>query len=137
MNFISKTPFRVSLFGGGTDYERFIKDQGSSDIVSFTVNKYAYSVVKENTDNYKIYDEKYRLNYFNSESIKDKKNIKNKIIKEVLKYLNINEPYYISLFSDIASGTGLGSSSAFIVNLIKVFSKIKKEFNDEKVLELP
>ena len=49
------------------------KDQGSSDIVSFTVNKYAYSVVKENTDNYKIYDEKYRLNYFNSESIKDKK----------------------------------------------------------------
>ena len=81
MNFISKTPCRVSLFGGGTDYERFIKDQGSSDVISFTINKYVYSVVKENKDNYKIYDEKFRLNYFNSESVQNKKNIKNKIIK--------------------------------------------------------
>ena len=135
--YISKTPCRISLFGGGTDYEEFIKKSGESNILSFTIDKFVYSVVKSNYDNSLIYKEKYRLNYYKSEVRSDINNIKNKIIKAILEKYDINNSYYISLFSDIASGSGLGSSSAFIVNLIRIFDLIKnKKQTDEQIFKL-
>jgi D-glycero-alpha-D-manno-heptose-7-phosphate kinase len=134
---ICKTPCRISLFGGGTDYEKFIDFHGESNVINFTINKYVYTVAKENIDNFNIYKEKYRLNYYNSEISKNINQIKNKIIKSVLINLKISEPYYISLFSDVASGTGLGSSSAFIVNLLRLFCKLKKiNMSDSKIFNL-
>ena len=122
----SRTPCRISLFGGGTDYENFINKNGQANIISFTIDKFVYTLLKNNDFSFKIFDEKYRLNYFNSENCKNIKNIKNKIIKKILLDNDRTNPYYISLFSDIPSGTGLGSSSAFIVGMIKSFQKIKK-----------
>lgn len=134
MILLSKTPCRISLFGGGTDYEEFIRKNGKSEIISFTINKFVYSTVKLNEDGNKIYNEKYRLNYFKSEHKKKIDHIENKIIKKLLQIYDKKNPYYISLFSDIPSGTGLGSSSAFIVGLIKSFNKIKKKSeNDEDI----
>lgn len=122
----SRTPCRISLFGGGTDYEKFINKNGQANILSFTIDKFVYSLIKNNDLSFKIFDEKYRLNYFNSENCKNIKNIKNKIIKKILTDYDKINPYYISLFSDIPSGTGLGSSSAYIVGMIKSFQKIKR-----------
>ena len=130
----SRTPCRISLFGGGTDYENFINKNGQANIISFTIDKFVYTLLKNNDFSFKIFDEKYRLNYFNSENCKNIKNIKNKIIKKILLDNDRTNPYYISLFSDIPSGTGLGSSSAFIVGMIKSFQKIKKlRINQKKI----
>ncbi len=122
----SRTPCRISLFGGGTDYEKFINKNGQANILSFTIDKFVYSLIKKNNLSHKIFNEKYRLNYFNSEKSKSLAKIKNKIIKKILSDYDKINPYYISLFSDIPSGTGLGSSSAFIVGMIKSFHKINK-----------
>lgn len=134
MIILSKTPCRVSLFGGGTDYEEFIKKNGKSEIISFTIDKFVYSTLKLNEDGNKIYNEKYRLNYFKSEHRKNLNHIENKIIKKLLRIYDKKNPYYISLFSDIPSGTGLGSSSAFIVGLIKSFNKIKKKIERNEAI---
>lgn len=121
---ISKTPCRISLFGGGTDFENFINKNGEANILSFTIDKFVYSLIKKNDLSHEIFNEKYRLNYFNSENCKSLRHIKNKIIKKILTDYDKINPYYISLFSDIPSGTGLGSSSAFIVGMIKSFHKM-------------
>lgn len=131
---ISRTPCRISLFGGGTDYENFINKNGQANILSFTIDKFVYSLIKKNNLSHKIFNEKYRLNYFNSEKSKTIGNIKNKIVKKILLDYDKINPYYISLFSDIPSGTGLGSSSAFIVGMIKSFHKINKlKINSNKI----
>ena len=123
---ISRTPCRISLFGGGTDFENFINKNGQANILSFTIDKFVYSLIKNNNLSHKIFNEKYRLNYFNSEKSKSLGKIKNKIVRKILSDYDKINPYYISLFSDIPSGTGLGSSSAFIVGMIKSFHKINK-----------
>ena len=123
---ISRTPCRISLFGGGTDFESFINKNGQANILSFTIDKFVYSLIKKNNLSHKIFNEKYRLNYFKSEKTKSLGKIKNKIVKKILTDYDKINPYYISLFSDIPSGNGLGSSSAFIVGMIKSFYKIKK-----------
>ena len=76
----------------------------------------------------KLFNEKYRLNYSRTENKKNLTKIQNNIIRETLKKIKINKPIYISSISDIPSGSGLGSSSAFTVGLIKAYmnSKIKK-----------
>lgn len=136
MGYIIKTPCRLSLLGGGTDYEKFINKNGSSYVLSLTINKYVYTLIKDNSFSKYIYDEKYRLNYYNSESTSNIKFIKNKIIKNILLEFDKLNSYYISLFSDIPSGTGLGSSSAFIVGLIRYFNLItNKKISKKKLLE--
>jgi D-glycero-alpha-D-manno-heptose-7-phosphate kinase len=136
MNYIVKTPCRLSLLGGGTDYEKFIEKSGVSYVLSLTINKYVYTLIKNNNISNYIYNEKYRLNYYNSESTSNIKFIKNKIIKNILLKFDKFNSYYISLFSDIPSGTGLGSSSAFIVGLIRFFNFVKnKKISQKKILK--
>lgn len=117
--YFSKTPCRISLFGGGTDFERVINSGTPSNILSFTINKFVYSTIKSNHWSNVIYGQKYRINYYNSEEVNKINKIKNKIIREILNKYDQKNPFYISLFSDIPSGSGLGSSTAFIVGLLK------------------
>lgn len=119
----SKTPHRISLFGGGTDFPYFFRKH-SSNIVSFAINKYSYVSVKSLDQ--KFFSEKYRLNYSSSERVNDLKKIKNKIIRRSIQKFKIKDPLYISTISDIPTGTGLGSSGAFSVGLCKILSKLNK-----------
>ena len=120
---ITKTPLRVSLFGGGTDIKNFYK-KNSGSVISATIDKFVYVTVKEHG---KLFNEKYRLNYFRAENKKNLTNIQNDIIRETLKKIKINKPIYISSISDIPSGSGLGSSSAFTVGLIKALYELKNK----------
>tara|TARA_A100001015_G_C15042950_1_gene741134 strand:+ start:4095 stop:5078 length:984 start_codon:yes stop_codon:yes gene_type:complete len=129
---ISKTPLRVSFVGGGTDMPYFYK-KNIGNTISCAIDKYIYVTVKYHNN----YNEKYRLNYSQTESVNKINDIKNYRIKNVLKYLNINKPIYINTFADIPAQNGLGSSSAFTVGLINALSRLKKiKYNRKQIAEL-
>ena len=119
----TKTPLRISFFCGGTDMEYFYKKSGGK-VISTAINKYIYVTVKSQNI---FFDENYRLNYSKTERVNKVENIQNKIIKECLKYTKIKSKIYISTVSDIPDSTGLGSSSAFTVGLLKALYEAKNE----------
>lgn len=121
--FQTKAPLRVSLFGGGTDFENYYNYNDGATI-SFTINKFIYTTIKNHDD--KIFSEKIRLNYSESERVNNIKNIKNRIIKQLTNQTKFKKSFYLSTISDVPEGTGLGSSSAFITSLIVLLNKLNQ-----------
>ena len=129
---VTKTPLRISFSGGGTDMPYFYNKYGGITL-STTINKFIYVTVKL----HKNFNEKYRLNYSDTEITNKIDKIKNLRIKETLKYFNVKEPIYINTISDIPYNTGLGSSSSFLVGLIKAIYKLKKKnVSKKKIAEI-
>ena len=127
---ISKTPFRISLFGGSTDYESFYSEHGSL-LIGFTIDKYCYISVRENP---KIFDYKSKISYSEIERVDDNALIKHNGVRGVLEYMNLlNERLEISTFSDLPAQTGIGSSSAFVAGLIKALSPLTNKLNLAKL----
>lgn len=126
---ITKTPFRVSLCGGGSDLPKFYEKNGGC-VISTTINKYMYitshpSFDKKNTV----------LKYSKTESVEDIEDIEHPIFRECLKTEDI-EGLEITSIADIPQGTGLGSSSSFTVGLIKNLKCYKREYiSDEEVAQ--
>lgn len=115
---ISRTPFRISFLGGGTDLPEFYREEEGA-VLSTTIDKYIYITVNDR------FDESYRLAYSKTEICKSVDQIEHKIFHSVLaKYASIarekNGGRGLELLSmaDIPSGTGLGSSSSFTVGLL-------------------
>jgi D-glycero-alpha-D-manno-heptose-7-phosphate kinase len=117
---ISKTPFRISFVGGGTDLSVFYKKEPGR-VISTSINRYMYVLVKRQTC---IVEYKYRINWSSPEFCNSIDEIQHPIVRESLKMLNINFPIEISTFSDIPAQTGLGSSSAFAVGLLNALCKL-------------
>ena len=117
---ISKTPLRISLFGGGTDLKSYYKITDGA-VLSFTIDKFLYVVVKKN-QNY--VDFKYRIFWSKTEFSNDINKIKHPLAREILKYFKIDFPIEISTFSEIPANTGMGSSSSFAVGMIKAISSL-------------
>ena len=111
---ITRTPFRVSFFGGGTDLKTFYS-KTDGEVLSTAIDKYLYVVVKKKLG---IVEHKYRINWSSVEFTNQLNKIKNPIARECLKYFKINYPIEITTFADIPGNTGLGSSSAFAVGLV-------------------
>ncbi len=130
---VTKTPLRVSFLGGGTDISNFYK-KNSGLVVSTTIDKFIYVTVKEHGP---LFFKNYRLNYSKTENKNKLNQIQNDIIRETLRYIKINKPLYISSISDIPANTGLGSSSAFTVGLIKALYEFKNiKISESKIAEL-
>ena len=123
---ISKTPLRISLFGGGTDFPYFFKKQ-LSNIINFTIDKFCYVTIKDH--HIRPFAEKFRLNYSEVENIDSIYKIKNEIIRNTLLKKKMNFPLYISVISDLPAGTGMGSSSSFCVGLLNCINDIKNKPN--------
>ena len=96
---ITKTPLRVSFVGGGTDFSEYF-DKYDGKVVSTTINKFIYVTVKKHS---KLFNEQFRLNYSEAESVKSINQIKNEITKACLKFFNVKTPLYISTISYIKS----------------------------------
>lgn len=117
---ISKTPLRISFFGGGTDFENFYKDHGGY-IISATINKYIYiSLIKK-------FDKTIRVSYSLNENPNRISQIQNPLIKETLKHFNLNESFELTSTGDIPASNGLGSSSAYVVGLCNLLSHSKNK----------
>lgn len=118
---ITRTPFRISFIGGGSDMRSFYK-KNTGRVISTTIDKYLYVMVRKQLG---IVEHKYRINWSKVEFRNSINDIEHPIIREALKYFNINFPIEISTFADIPSNTGLGSSSAFAVGLVHALTAIK------------
>jgi len=127
---ISKTPFRISLFGGSTDYESFYSQYGSL-LIGFGVDKYCYVLAR---DTPKIFNYKTKVHYASTEIVNDNEDIKHNGIRGVLQYLKIKDGLEISHLADLPSQTGIGSSSSFIVGLLKCLHYLKHNVINKQLL---
>ena len=130
---ITRTPFRISLAGGGTDFKNFYKNKDGK-VLSFAINKYIYVMVKRQLG---IVDYKYKITWSRVEFCNKIKEIKHPIVRETLKYFKIDYPIEISTYADVPSNTGLGSSSAFAVGLVNAICSLQnKKFSKNKIAKI-
>lgn len=129
---ITKTPYRISFFGGGTDFPLWFKEHSGATI-STTIGKYSYLLLRElpNTYNYI-----HRIRYSQIEEVSNPKNIKHKAIKKTLEYFKINKKLDLSHFGEMPARTGVASSSAFTVGLIQSLHELIKKPLSKKVLAI-
>ena len=114
---ISKTPVRISLFGGGTDFPEYFKSKPAT-IIGGSIDKFIYiSIIKQNS---KITKKKIKLFYRLKEEVKKISDIKHNVIKKALELYDLKDNVEIHISSDLPSYSGLGSSSAFSVGLLNL-----------------
>jgi D-glycero-alpha-D-manno-heptose-7-phosphate kinase len=109
---ITRTPFRVTLGGGGTDLPSFYREYGGF-ILAVGVDKYMY--VSVNTP---IVDDKIRVKYSKSEMVDCLDQVEHTLAREALRYFKVINGIEIASIADIPAGTGLGSSSSYLVGLL-------------------
>ena len=118
---ITKTPYRISFFGGGSDYPAWYKKNGGA-VLSTTIDKYIYISCRFSPDYFK---QKYRIVWRKIENVKNLKDINHKAVRELLKYLKIKQGLEIHYHGDLPARSGMGSSSCFTVGLMQALCKIK------------
>src|SRR6187397_2456963 len=111
---ISRTPFRVSLFGGGTDYSGWFRDHGGA-VLATTIDKYCYISVRELPP---FFEHKFRVVYSLVENVQDVREINHPAVRAVLERLNPDRGFEIHHDGDLPARSGLGSRSAFTVGLL-------------------
>ncbi|MFA5859193.1 MAG: kinase [Elusimicrobiota bacterium] len=112
---ITRTPHRISFFGGGTDYPSwYLKHDGK--VLGTTIDKYCYLVVRELPP---FFEHKHRIVYSQIELPKTIAEIKHPSVKAILQYLKYKKGVSIHHDGDIPARSGMGSSSAFTVGLLK------------------
>ena len=127
---ISKTPFRVSLFGGGTDYEEFYSKFGS-ELIGFCLKKYNYISLRKTPS---IIPYKTRIAYSKTEVLNNNSDIQHNGVRGVLEYFNIRYGVDINNMSELPAQTGTGSSSSFIVGLLNAIYALKNITPDKRSL---
>ena len=129
---ISKTPYRISFFGGGTDYPQwYLKNNGQ--VVSTSINKYIYITCRYLP---KFFDHKYRIIWSRIELVNSLNDINHPSIREVLKFLKIKDGLEIHYDGDLPSRSGIGSSSSFTVGLLNALYALKKKKISKKMIAL-
>ena len=123
---ISKTPFRIPLVGGGTDIDFYYKNRGGL-LISATINKFIYTMLC------KRIDKKILIQTTKSEFLDNINEVKyNKGIAYLLKYYRLNKSFQVSIFSNLPTNSGIGSSSSVFVGLAK--SIYEQNFEDKNKL---
>ena len=118
---ISKTPFRISLFGGGTDYPNWYRENGGS-VLATAIDKYCYISCRHLPP---FFEHKHRIVYSKVENVKEIKEIQHPSVRAVLSTLETNAGLEIHHNGDLPARSGIGSSSSFTVGLINVINALK------------
>lgn len=118
---ISRTPFRVSFFGGGTDYPDWYREHGGA-VLSTTIDKYCYISVRELPP---FFEHKFRLVYSFVENVKDISELAHPAARGVLQHLGVSKGLEIHHDGDLPARSGVGSSSAFTVGLISAIRALE------------
>ena len=127
---ISKTPYRISFFGGGSDYPSWYLKNGGS-VLSTTIDKYVYFTCKELPP---FFDHKHRIVWSNIELVRKLSEIKLKPARELLKYFRIRNGLEIHYKGDLPAMSGMGSSSVFVVGLMNLLNNFKGKINKKRDL---
>ena len=115
---ITKTPYRISFFGGGSDYPIWYKKFGGS-VLSTTIDKYIYISCRELPP---FFDHKYRIVWSKIENVKTIDEIKHLTVRKLIKYNKIKSGLEIHYDGDLPARSGMGSSSSFSVGLMRALS---------------
>lgn len=129
---ISRTPFRISFFGGGTDYPVFYEENGGA-VLSTSINKYCYVMCRYLPP---FFDHKYLIRYTLREETQTIAEIKHPSARECLRYVNLDRGVEIQHNADLPAMSGLGSSSAFTVGLLNALYALKGKMITKRQLAL-
>jgi D-glycero-alpha-D-manno-heptose-7-phosphate kinase len=126
---ITKTPFRMSFFGGGTDMENFFRENGGA-VLSTTFDKYCYVNVRHLP---RFFDYSTELSYSKTERVTDIDMIQHPAIRNAMKMLDMHE-IRLTYEADLPARSGLGTSSSFAVGMLNAFYALKGKYADKKKL---
>ena len=128
---ITKTPFRMSFFGGGTDLPEYFMN-GKGSVISTSFDKYVYVTVRHLP---RFFDYTTEVEYSKQERVTSIDDIQHPLVRNAMKYLNMHE-LHISYDADLPSRTGLGTSSTFAVGLLNAFYCLKGKCTSKKQLAI-
>ena len=127
---ISRTPFRISFFGGGTDYPAWYLQHGGATLAT-TINKYCYISCRWLPP---FFEHTSRIVWSKIEAVKDHSQIEHPAVREALKFLGIRKGIELHHDGDLPARTGLGSSSSFAVGLLHALYALREIHPDTKRL---
>ena len=129
---ISRTPFRISFFGGGTDYPVWYNEHGGA-VLATSINKYCYITARYLPP---FFDYKYRIRYTKREEVQSISEIKHPSVRECLAFLDFDQGVEIQHNSVLPARIGLGSSSSFTVGLLNALYALKGKMTTKRQLAL-
>ena len=126
---ITQTPFRMSFFGGGTDFPDFYREHGGA-VISTTFDKYCYVNVRHLP---RFFDYSTELSYSKTERVTSVDQIQHPAIREAMKMLDMHE-IRLTYEADLPARSGLGTSSSFAVGMLNAFYALKGKYADKRKL---
>lgn len=126
---ITKTPFRMSFFGGGTDFNGFFNEHGGA-VLSTTFDKFAYVTVRHLPP---FFDYKTHITYSKEEKVNEVSEIVHPAIRNAMQWLNM-DCIRMTYEADLPARSGLGTSSSFAVGMLSAFYALKGEYADKRKL---
>lgn len=130
---ITKTPYRISFFGGGTDFEEYFSEY-DGEVIGTTIDKYCYVSLRSLQN---FFDHKYRISWSRIENVKKISDIYHPTVKGILNHYSlIKQGLEIHYDGDLPGNSGIGSSSSFCVGLINAFNtKYNLKFDKKKIAQ--
>ena len=126
---ITRTPFRMSFFGGGTDMKDFFTEHGGA-VISTTFDKYCYVIVRHLP---RFFDYSTELSYSKIDRVTSIDDIEHPAIRNAMKMLDMHE-LRLTYEADLPARSGLGTSSSFAVGMLNAFYALKGKYADKKKL---
>ena len=126
---ITRTPFRMSFFGGGTDMEDFFRNYGGA-VLSTTIDKYCYVNVRHLP---RFFDYKNQITYSRIERVQSPEQIQHPAVRAAMHYLDMQE-IIMGYDADLPARTGLGTSSSFVVGMLNAFYSLKGKYVGKRKL---
>lgn len=127
---IARTPFRISFFGGGTDFPEFYREHGGATLAT-AIDKFCYVSAHKLGP---FFSYKMRATYSQTETVRDNGDFQHPLIRESLRQLGVNEGLEIAHVADLPGRTGIGSSSSFTVALLHALHTLRGETVDADTL---
>jgi D-glycero-alpha-D-manno-heptose-7-phosphate kinase len=127
---ISRTPFRVSLFGGGTDYPSWYLEHGGA-VLGFAINRYCYITLRHLPP---FFNYRHRIVYSRVEMVSELSEIEHPAVRAVLMDMGIEEGLEIHHDGDLPARSGLGSSSSFTVGLLNAVNALRGQMINKQTL---
>lgn len=129
---ITRTPYRISFFGGGTDYPAWYEENGGA-VLATSINKYSYISARFLPPFFK---HKHRIVYSQQESVNNINEIDHPSVRETMRFLNVDKGLEIHHDGDLPAMSGLGSSSSFTVGLLNALSGLHGQTKNKRQLAL-
>lgn len=121
---ITRTPFRISFLGGGTDYPVWYENNGGGAVLSVTIDKYCYVICRYLPP---FFDFNYRIRYSSHEDVKTVDEIRHPSVRECLRFLEVTQGIEMQHNADLPAMSGLGSSSAFTVGFLNALYALRSK----------